>query len=237
MHIFLRNIYKDKWPFLFRIMRSTGLEKGMMAMKNRWMKLLPVLVLACLGTTAWADGIDEPIPSFYQEPGMSRTRDYVNQHPSERIDPFTGKLQYHFTDLFIPGNGGLDIAVQRSYSSLNEQIGEFSPVGMGWTMHFGRVIRKATNLICTNSNGPATEPVLELPDGGRRVLYREPGNASGITTWLTTDFWRAQCNLTASGGGLDVFSPDGTMYEMTAHGHDHYLNTSVLVVGKAIPTL
>ena len=73
---------------------------------------------------------------------MSRTRDYVNQHPNERIDPFTGKLQYHFTDLFIPGNGGLDIVVQRSYNSLNESLDvETSPVGLGWTMHFWRVLR------------------------------------------------------------------------------------------------
>jgi YD repeat-containing protein len=186
-------------------------------MKTKLQKLLPcLLMLLGLGTTAWADGIDEPIPSFYQEPGMSRTRDYVNQHPNERIDPFTGKLQYHFTDLFIPGNGGLDIAVQRSYSSLNEQIGEFSPVGMGWTMHFGRVLRKATTLVCDTANsGPALNPVLELPDGGRRILYKAPDNVS----WITTDFWKAQCNPASAGGGLDVFSPDGTKYEMTAQGH------------------
>jgi hypothetical protein len=166
------------------------IEPGMikMAIKVKLLKLTPWLfILLSLGTTAWADGIDEPIPSFYQEPGMSRVRDYVNQHPNERIDPFTGKLQYHFTDLFIPGNGGLDIAVQRSYSSLNEEIGEYSPVGMGWTMHFGRVLRKATTLLCdTVNDSPARNPVLELPDGGRRVLYKAPDNMS----WTTTDFWK-----------------------------------------------
>lgn len=180
-------------------------------------KLMPwLLMLLGLGTTAWADGIDEPIPSYYQEPGISRNRDYVNQHANEHIDPFTGKLQFHFTDLFIPGNGGLDIAVQRSYSSLNEQIGEYSPIGMGWTMHFGRVIRKATTLVCDTANTqPTLNPVLELPDGGRRVLYLAPDNMS----WTTTDFWKATCNLSSAGGGLDVFSPDGTKYEMTSQGH------------------
>jgi hypothetical protein len=153
-------------------------------------KLLPwLLMLLSLGTTAWADGIDEPIPSYYQEPGISRNRDYVNQHANEHIDPFTGKLQFHFTDLFIPGNGGLDIAVQRSYSSLNEQIGEYSPIGMGWTMHFGRVIRKATTLVCDTANTqPTLNPVLEFPDGGRRVLYLAPDNMS----WTTTDFWKVK---------------------------------------------
>ena len=57
---------------------------------------------------AMADGAEEPVPSFYQEPGISRTRDYVNQHANEKIDPFTGKLQWHYVDLFIPGNGGFD---------------------------------------------------------------------------------------------------------------------------------
>jgi hypothetical protein len=41
-------------------------------------------MLLSLGTTAWADGIDEPIPSYYQGPGISRNRDYVNQHANQR---------------------------------------------------------------------------------------------------------------------------------------------------------
>jgi hypothetical protein len=56
----------------------------------------------------------EPIPTFYQEPGLSPHREVVDQHVSERIDPFTGKLQIHAVDLVIPGNGGLDIQVQRA---------------------------------------------------------------------------------------------------------------------------
>jgi hypothetical protein len=56
----------------------------------------------------------EPIPTFYQEPGLSPNREVVDQHVSERIDPFTGKLQIHAVDLVIPGNGGLDMKVQRA---------------------------------------------------------------------------------------------------------------------------
>lgn len=179
-------------------------------------KLVPWLVLLMgLTGTAHADGVDEPIPSFYEEPGISRTRDYVNQHANERIDPFTGKLQWHFVDLFIPGNGGLDLKVQRSYNSLNEQLlPDYSPVGLGWTMHFGRVLRRANNLICDNVNGPLSNPVLEMPDGGRRVLYLALDHVS----WITTDFWKAECNLAGGGGGLNVISPDGTRYEMTFRG-------------------
>jgi len=48
----------------------------------------------------------EPIPSFYQESGLPSNRATVNQSLGEHIDPFTGKLQLHFTDLVLPGNGG-----------------------------------------------------------------------------------------------------------------------------------
>jgi YD repeat-containing protein len=187
-------------------------------MQTNFSKLALGLILLCgFGGTALADGEDEPIPSFYEEPGLSRTRDYVNQHANERVDPFTGKLQWHYVDLFIPGNGGLDLKVQRSYTSPHVPgLGtpwEPTVTGLGWTMHFGRVIRRAVNAICDTVSGPTTNPVLELPDGSRRVLYV----ALDGGTWITTDFWRAEC--APAGAGLIVFSPDGTRYEMTTPGH------------------
>src|SRR3954470_2339766 len=78
----------------------------------------------------------EPIPSFYQEPGLSPNRDYINQQVNEHIDPFTGKLQLHYVDLFLPGNGGMDIKVQRSYNSQDDVLSEPTALGVGWTMHF-----------------------------------------------------------------------------------------------------
>src|SRR6266496_2782831 len=180
---------------------------------------LATIFLGGFSGAVFADGQDEPIPSFYQEPGLSRTRDYINQHANEHIDPYTGKLQWHYVDLFIPGNGGLDLKVQRSYSTpyvpdFTSPPWEPTVVGLGWTMHYGRVLRNATTLICDNVNGPQVNPVLELPDGGRRVLYL----ALDGMTWITTDFWKAQCDLSAPGSGLDVFSPDGTRYDMTTQG-------------------
>jgi hypothetical protein len=170
--------------------------------------------IASLGIcSTFADGVDEPIPSFYQEPGLSENRDTVAQHPNERIDPFTGKLQWHFVDVFIPGNGGLDIKVQRSYSSLNEILGEDSPFGEGWTMHFGRVLRKAGVAICALGQSPASNPVLELPDGSRQIMH---DGLDGVDT-ITPGLWKGTCN-NAPEGGLIVQSPDGTRYEMTTSG-------------------
>jgi hypothetical protein len=65
-----------------------------------------------------------------------------------------------------------------------------------------------------NVNGPLSNPVLEMPDGGRRVLYLALDHVS----WITTDFWKTECNLSGGGGGLNVISPDDTRYEMTFRG-------------------
>ena len=185
--------------------------------KINTIKLVAIYTLCISGGISFANGVEEPIPSFYEETGVSRNRDYVNQHADERIDLFTGKLQWHFTDLFIPGNGGLDLRVQRSYNSLNDNDKlwpDYSPVGIGWTMHFGRVLRNATTSICDNvNNHPSLNPVLEMPDGSKRVLYQ----ALDRVTWITTDFWRAECINTGS-GGLKVFSPEGIRYDMTFRG-------------------
>lgn len=57
----------------------------------------------------------EVIPDFYSEPGIHPNRALINGGPAESIDPFTGSLQWHFTDLHLPGNGGFDLKVIRSY--------------------------------------------------------------------------------------------------------------------------
>ena len=170
------------------------------------------LFAAVLAGSARADGPDqEPIPGFYQEPGVNPNRDYVNHSANERIDPFTGKLQWSFTDFEIPGNGGFNLRVQRSYSSRNEDFGDPSPVGVGWTMHFGRVLRKAIMSICDFNNiDPTKAPVLELQDGSRSILYIAAGGG-GL---MTTGRWRADCTP----GHLQVFSPDGVRYDMDTPG-------------------
>ncbi|MEO7702078.1 MAG: DUF6531 domain-containing protein, partial [Opitutus sp.] len=178
--------------------------------KSTFLAFLAALC-ALSATSALADGVGEPIPSFYQEPGPASKRATNRQHANERVDPFTGKLQWHFVDLYVPGNGGLDIKVQRSYSSLNEILGDDSPMGAGWTMHFGRVIRKSAVAICSTGQSTTNNAVLELPDGSRQILFDNPGGPGSLTTSL----WKATCGQS---GGLIVQSPDGVRYEMTMPG-------------------
>lgn len=183
-------------------------------------------VLAALGAgTALGQAADESslpsIPDYFQQKGLSPTQSFEGRSVHEFINNFTGKLQYQFIDLLIPGNGGMDLVIQRSYSSIDDPVAtpaawsqhEYSPVGLGWTMHMGRVIRGANKGICSSSwTSAASNPVLELPDGSRHILYEQSSNA---LAWLTKDFWRATCQQ----GYLHVKSPDGTTYEMTAIGH------------------
>lgn len=169
---------------------------------------------------------DEVIPDFYQDPGIYPNRDYLNQHFNEHIDPFTGALQLHYVDIHLPGNGGFDLNVTRSYNSASVDPANPSAyrsiAGVGWTIHFGRVLKSGNNSICFNNKPLVTgdNPVLELSDGSRQ-LFTFPGGTSS-PLMLTTQFWKAECIVGSSGTGLAVYSPDGTRYDMT-----HIVNESI----------
>lgn len=169
---------------------------------------------ATLLLPASASIAEEAIADFYREPGSYTNKDYINNQ-IEEVDPFTGGLHLSYTDLHLPGNGGFDLDVVRAYNSTNVPArgGLLDISGhVGWTMHFGRVMRSNNSNPCNNTLGVSIKdnPVLELPDGSRQILAF---SASGSPLMLTTQFWRADCN--SSSGGLTVYSPDGTRYDMT----------------------
>ena len=62
---------------------------------------------------AWADG-----DSFFNGHGIEPTRGSLNAPPFEHIDPLTGNVVLNFTDLTLPGDGGFDLRIQRTYNSL-----------------------------------------------------------------------------------------------------------------------
>lgn len=159
----------------------------------------------------------EVVPDFYKDPGVNPNRSFVNQNFGEHIDPFTGALQLHYVDIHLPGNGGFDLSVIRSYNSAsfdeNNAAAFDSQAGLGWTIHFGRVLNKSSILPCSQGAfgfDTLNNPVIELPDGSVQLLVYS-GTASPLM--YTTQRWKADC---APGGvGLIVYSPDGTRYDMT----------------------
>ncbi|MBM4128747.1 MAG: RHS repeat protein, partial [Nitrospira sp.] len=108
--------------------------------------------------------------------------------PDEYVDPFTGGLILNHVDFRLPGNGGLDLVIQRTFNSKNVwrecwftgstcscDKGENTWLGYGWTLHFGRLF-KSTNI---NIN-----PFIEMPDGSIHTAYRKTG-----LEYITKDYW------------------------------------------------
>lgn len=158
-----------------------------------------------------ADGI----PDFYAEPGINAFRDQVNDSSGESIDPFSGTLHLVNTDLVIPGNGGLDIVVQRAYTNVQRSLGGRTPTGIGWTMHFGRVLSNGNLNFCLTSGSDVSDnPLFEQPDGSRQILALS--STDNVT--MTKERWVGGCKLDDLGNIIPeiyiVISPAGVKYEM-----------------------
>lgn len=194
-----------------------------------WMRLLFCLA-ALFGSML---GRAEEIRDYYAEPGLNPFKDTVNQHFNEHVDPFSGTLQLKYVDLAIPGNGGMDINVTRVYTSLQtNQYPKLGLNGLGWVMHFGRIVvpRQYQSQLCSQGAFPLTtreNPSLELPDGGRELLVLN--HISNDNTLITRSNWRAQCG--PNGIGMVVTSPEGTRYTMNQfdilHEEPSWLTTRI----------
>jgi len=183
-------------------------------------------------------------PDYYQEPGYNSFREYKTSN-IESIDTFSGQLTISHTDLFLPGNGGLDLEIIRSYNTdraRRRQSGK-SIVGNGWDIHMGRVYTDNEDWLfpskCRNLKAEKyshKNPVLELPDGTKKLFYTASEynltSSDGQITqerapdFISKDFWVAHCieidaapytenGRTYAEGGLIVTSPQGISYHFT----------------------
>ena len=57
---------------------------------------------------------------FYAEPGNQPFASTAGQDGIENIDPFSGNIQLSYVDIRIPGRGGLDINITRTYNTPQE---------------------------------------------------------------------------------------------------------------------
>jgi len=199
---------------------------------GRYVRALIVSIFAAvflLCSPAVLSNVKSIMPDFYSEPGLNPFRDQVNFN--ETIDPFSGNLQLTHADLVIPGNGGLDIKILRTYNANNIYLSRKSPTntapnlaqplprtatGLGWTLHFGRVLKSGSQFgVCdTNATNPQDDTldnaVLELPDGRQDILF--VNSTSFSATFVTKSQWVAYCS--GASQGLLVISPDGVKYTM-----------------------
>lgn len=188
------------------------------------MKVWPIIAstFASIFVMHAAQGQNAAIPELGLEPGQSAFRAPDASIGVESIDPFTGILKIVNTDLVVPSNGGLDIAITRSYnagSTPNQQVpGNFgkTTTGIGWDVHFGRVWRGSSLLgrdnCLTSAATSINNPVLELPDGSRETLLN--GDTGKPYIYITRNQWIAKCLPAghASSYGLIVKSPEGIEY-------------------------
>ena len=186
-------------------------------------RLTVAIALLALGVTLSSMAFAEEIRDYYAEPGLHPFKVSMNDTLNEHIDPFGGTLQIKHTDIVIPGDAGLDIRITRTYTSLQDLSapGTPSPAGVGWTIHFGRIVipQAHSTKLCTQSiwrTSTRDNPSLELPSGGRELLVVNDSALSlpsdDGNTLITKSHWKASpgpgCN------GMIVTSPGGVRYTM-----------------------
>ncbi|OZG73378.1 hypothetical protein BTA51_10135 [Hahella sp. CCB-MM4] len=176
-------------------------------------RLFFFLILLCISLGSRS----EEIRDYYSEPGLNPFKETLNQSFNESIDPFSGGLQLSYTDIYLPGNGGMDVRINRFYNSLQTNAyPSWNFYGLGWTMHFGRIVTAWRNRdhLCNQgslySGSTIENPSLEHPDGSRELLVLSSELKDG--TLVTRSNWKAEC--VDGMEGMLVTAPNGTKYYM-----------------------
>jgi len=168
----------------------------------RWLATLLAINLMPWATASVRD--------YYEEPGLQAYQVKLGDF-NESISAFGGTIQLHNTDLSLPMNGGLDVSVMRTYTSVQAtRLPTLSGLlGLGWDLHFGRLVISAQSYFC-EQEPPATPvpPIFELPDGGQQQFYRNTV-FSGVD-YISKDNWKIDCN----GASKIITAPNGSQYHL-----------------------
>src|SRR6266571_9438520 len=88
--------------------------------KSLLVVLLLLLAVVGLALQAFAQSTDNNDDPFYSQKGTAQIieerRIAPFQQVEESVDPFTGNVNLLHTDVILPGDGGLDLRIQRSYN-------------------------------------------------------------------------------------------------------------------------
>jgi len=155
---------------------------------------------------------------------------------TEHIDPFSGYLTVVQRDIHLPGNGGLDLDIVRTYNSAiwgrrdtsfpglitrNEK----SPLGYGWSLHIG-IVKNPGGSGSSNRFLP-DNPVVVMPDGSSHILYRDKNDSS---RFITKEYWIYKALTTST---WELRLTDGTKYTFEKNTNAGYFDGSGVAVAQA----
>lgn len=165
-------------------------------LKNTFHAVFKVFVICLISMLSHSVKAEE-IPDskeLFQGAGIEENTVTYSNEANESIDPSTGQLVRVYTDLQLPGNGGLDLKIQRAYYSKL----------LRWQISFGR-IKRIDNLV-----------TLELPDGSVHYGFKE--NSNSTEYYLTKSFWKIYFPQSPSAEDLPYLqTSDGTKYTFGAN--------------------
>jgi hypothetical protein len=168
--------------------------------KQSCVRLLFLLVLVLLRANPALADVNDNVDQNYGAKGISPYREYSSFIPNELIDPFTGGLTLSIPIMTLPQNGGWNLDINLVYNSniyktqSFDDVAEDSWVGVGWTLHMGRLISPNTN-----------QMVVEMPDGSSHPCY----GASLTGPWKTKEDWLLQ---KTSDSKYELLLTDGAKY-------------------------
>ncbi|UCH40764.1 MAG: hypothetical protein JSU67_03460, partial [Gammaproteobacteria bacterium] len=166
------------------------------------------------------------VKDFYSTPGLSPFEERINDNFNESISPFNGILQFTNTDIYLPGNGGMDIRVTRRYQSSVEDRRVKQVYGYGWDISYGELRYSTANVLdsdnCTTAAGlfdTKDNPVFITPEGASEMMVDNDGSMGGATDAILVSKGRYKlgcepAELPATGNVWVVYSPDGMRYEL-----------------------
>ncbi len=140
----------------------------------------------------------------YNSKGITPFHNFSSMMPCEQVDPFTGNLMLTLTPFSLPQKGGWNLNINLVYNSKIfrdpqfKDIAEDSWVGIGWSLHMGRIIAPGTPSMA-----------VEMPDGSSHQCYSTNGDGSNaIQPWRTRENWL----ITREDEIYTLVLDDGTKY-------------------------
>lgn len=155
--------------------------------------------------------------NLYGQSGIYDRIGFIVEHglhgavPEENIDLFTGNVTLRYLDIYLPGPNGFDLKIWRVYNSkvLKDRLAggmtdlqqePYSWVGMGWTMHMGRVHSYLSDM-----------PVIEFPDGRCESAYQNKYESNHFVTREFMKYDKNDRKLYFKDGTVWFFGEDRTI--------------------------